>query len=87
MSERTTSAAILGSSSTAINFRHRGSARIVRFPVPGPTSRTVSVGCMKAFCTIAFPTVSPPTDSIFEPYKSRGMGNLTSETPGFFNMC
>ena len=53
-SQRTTSAAILGSSSTAINFLHSGRARIVKFPVPGPTSRTVSVGCIKAFCTIAW---------------------------------
>ena len=51
-----TSAAILGSNSTQMHFFARSSIRTVRFPVPGPTSRTVSVGLRYAFSTMASET-------------------------------
>lgn len=44
-----TSAAILGSISTATTFRVAGRIRTVRLPVPGPTSRTTSVGLRLAW--------------------------------------
>ena len=51
------SAAILGSISTACNWRTPFSRIfIVRFPVPGPTSRTTSVGLRLALSTIACAT-------------------------------
>jgi hypothetical protein len=44
-----TSLAIRGSISTATTFRHCSNIRTVKFPVPGPTSRTTSV-CFKFAC-------------------------------------
>lgn len=44
-----TSAAIRGSTSTAMTFLACSRMRIVRLPVPGPTSSTQSVGLRKAF--------------------------------------
>ena len=51
-----TSAAIRGSNSTHIHFFARSRMRTVRLPVPGPTSRTVSVGLRYAFSTMASET-------------------------------
>lgn len=51
-----TSAAIRGSTSTQMHFFARSRIRTVRLPVPGPTSRTVSVGLRKAFSTMASET-------------------------------
>ena len=48
-----TSAAILGSSSIQMHFFAFSKMRTVKLPVPGPTSRTVSVGLRKALSTIA----------------------------------
>lgn len=47
------SAAILGSSSTAITLRACSSILVVSTPVPGPISRTVSTGWMFALLTMA----------------------------------
>lgn len=47
-----TSAAIRGSISLAITRLHAGRMRTVRLPVPGPTSRTTSVGLSSALSTI-----------------------------------
>lgn len=44
-----TSLAIRGSISTATTFRHCSRIRTVKFPVPGPTSRTTSV-CFRFAC-------------------------------------
>lgn len=44
-----TSAAMRGSSSTAMTLRAFSRIRTVKLPVPGPTSRTVSVGLRSAF--------------------------------------
>lgn len=51
-----TSAAIRGSSSTAITFFAFSRIRTVKFPVPGPTSRTTSEGLRFAFATMASAT-------------------------------
>ena len=47
---------ILGSNSTAITFFAFSNILTVRFPVPGPTSRTTSVGLRFAFATMASAT-------------------------------
>lgn len=47
-----TSAAMRGSISLAITRRHTGRILTVRLPVPGPTSRTTSVGLSSALSTI-----------------------------------
>jgi len=47
-----TSAAILGSISKATTRRADSSKRMVRFPVPGPISKTVSLGLMSDAATI-----------------------------------
>jgi hypothetical protein len=50
------SATILGSSSTAITLAAFSKSNAVRFPVPGPISRTVSVGLIPDLSTIPFKT-------------------------------
>ena len=47
---------ILGSNSTAITFFAFSNMRTVKFPVPGPTSRTTSEGLRFALATMASAT-------------------------------
>ena len=46
-----------GSTSTAITFLAFSSSRIVRLPVPGPISKTVSVDLMPALSTMDWTTI------------------------------